>query len=871
LKEKLVLAFKVILLTFIFCTVFLIIAGIGVFVHFSKNLPNISTLSEYRPRIVSTVYDKNNILIGEFFREKRYLVAYSKIPTQVIQAFISSEDDKFFDHKGLDFQGILRAMIINFKAGRVAQGGSTITQQVAKSLLLSPERKISRKIKEAILAFKIEKNLSKEQILYLYLNQIYLGHGAYGVQAASQAYFGKDVSEISLAEAALLAGLPQAPSRWNPFSNPDRAKERQIYVLSRMLNQKYITKDEAEFAANKRLIIKKHVNINLNQAPYFTEFVRRYLNDKYGVDRVLDEGLKVYTTLDINLQKQAQEAIKKGLLELDKRQGYKGVLKTLSTDEAILEERKNTNKQIHNQSAESVYFPEPGYKFKIRSDNFSYDIDDELEKNYKDLWEIPTPIKKGEFYKAVVLEVEDEEAFIKVGVGNIQGLINKENFSWAYPRALSADEYTWSKSINKPSEAFKKGDIVLVSYKEKLIVENEEIFTFFLEQEPEVEASILSLDIDTGYINAMVGGFNYSRSEFNRAYQSKRQAGSTFKPFVYAAALDKNFTASSVILDSPIVFSDEEAESKWKPQNYGERFYGDTLFRDALIHSRNIPSTKILEEIKIPYAIEYIKNLGIKSQMQTDLSLALGSTAVSLWEMLKAYSVFASSGKRVTPIFIKRVIDSEENILEELFKDTNSDYVMGADIINQDFKAIINKPLEENSDFDIEEFKLNLSKDRIIPEETAYIMNYILKDAVQFGTGRAIRSLNRPIAAKTGTTNQFIDAWFIGYTPQIMTGVWVGFDDNSKTLGRGESGAKAAIPIWLEYMKEAVKEIDDIDFTQPKSIKLVKIDNETGKLANQYSKKVSYIPFKQGTEPKETDATKSVEEADEIDFFRKDF
>lgn len=875
MKEKLLLFFKIGILSLVFITVFSILAAMGIFLHFSKNLPKIMTIDEYKPKVVTTVYDDKDKLIGEFYREKRTVVPYSKIPGVVVQAFISSEDNEFFHHKGVDFKGIMRAMLINFRAGRFVQGGSTITQQVAKSLLLSSEKKLSRKIKEAILAFRIEKNLSKEQILFLYLNQIYLGHSAYGIQEAAKAYFNKNVEELSLAEASLLAGLPQAPSKWSPLSNPDKAKERQIYVLGRMVKEGYITRNEAEEAINTRLKIEKNLDFNLKQAPYFTEFVRRYLNEKYGIDRVLDEGLKVYTTIDIDLQKAAQEAIKAGLRSIDRRQGYKGPIGFIENKESFDMEIKKIHKEIYNESRDYVYFPEPGYQFQINTSDFVSNINDDLEKNAKDIWEIPTPLYKDKFYKAVVLNVDDVNEEITVSVGNLEGIITKEYYQWGHLRALSSQDYSWYKVLDKPSDILKKYDLVLVSLQDEIKNDKDKNakvkLIFSLEQEPELESSLLSIDIATGSIKAMVGGYSYVRSEFNRAYQSKRQAGSTFKPLIYAAAIDKGYTPASVIVDSPIVFSEDEADNKWKPQNYSEKFYGDTILRDALIYSRNIPSTKILQDIKIPYAIKYVSNLGIKSAMQEDLSLALGSASVSLWEMVKAFSVFPAGGKRVTPIFIKRVLDEKNNILEEQAPDNVKDFVLGDDVIDEDFKAIVNKPASAPEDFDIENFKNSLEPGTIISKDTAYIMTYLLKEVVQMGTGREASSLGRPIGAKTGTTNDFIDAWFIGFTPQLSTGVWVGFDDNTKTLGKGETGNSAAIPIWLKYMTEAVKGFDPIDFKQVSSVKLLKIDAETGKVASKYSKKVTYLPFKEGTEPKEVEGETKIDNLDETEFFREDF
>ena len=775
-------------------------------------------------------------------------------------------------------------MITNFKTGRFSQGGSTITQQVARSLLLTSEKKISRKVKEAILASKIEAHLSKEEILFLYLNQIYLGHNAYGVQAASHLYFNKNVDQLNLAEAALLAGLPQAPSKWSPYTNPDKAKERQMYVLSRMAEEGYITKDAAEKAANERLKLYKNVDINLENAPYFTEFVRRYLFAKYGADKVLDEGMKVYTTLDSNLQKIAQESIKQGLKALDKKQGFRGPIAHLSNDEAIKKEMLSIHKDVIDSVREYIYFPEQWQEFKIKTKMFS--IETKKDKTKADINEQPTPLDKGKDYKAIVLGVNEKGQEIKITVGNTPGVIKKDGYSWVYPGG----------KLN--SSTLKRGDVVYVSLSRPGF--------FAIEQKPLVEASLLSFNVADGSINAMVGGYDYAASEFNRAYQSKRQAGSTFKPMVYSAALDKGYTPASIIMDSPIVYGgDENADETWKPSNYSEQFYGDTTLRDALIFSRNIPTTKILQDIKPSYVVEYAKRMGIRSKMPDDLSLGLGSTAVSLWEMTKVFGVFATGGKRVIPFFIYKVEDRKGNIVEQYDNNKPFDAVLTYSIDEQkeidekreakeekfpelDEKAAAEKAAADKvaadkivADKAAADSKAAASGKPIaelpppgylIPPQTAYIMNYLLKEAATRGTGAKVgAALGIPVAGKTGTSNSYTDAWFIGYTPSVVTGVWVGFDDNSKSLGSGATGAEVAIPIWLPYMKEAVKNYKAYDFDQPEGIKFMKIDGKTGKVASRFSQKVLNMPFKDGTEPKQVEGEVKVEDADETQFFRENY
>jgi len=855
LKNKFALLIKICFLSLFIILVFVALLGMGIYLHYSKDLPNIITLADYKPKIVSMVYDKNGVKMGEFYRENRQVLPFDSFPKLIVNAFVASEDGKFFEHKGLDFAGILRAMIANMKSGHFSQGGSTITQQVARSLLLTSEKKISRKVKEAILAGRIESHLTKHDILFLYLNQIFLGHNAYGVEAAASLYFNKDIKDVSLAEAALLAGLPQAPSKWSPFSNPDKAKERQIYVLTRMVEDGYITKAQAEKAANERIKLYKRADINLNLAPHFVEFIRKYMVAHYGDDKILDEGLRIYTTLDSTLQKTAQDSVADGLKALDKKQGFRGPIKRLNGDKEIDEAIAAINKEIADSVRDYIYFPEPWQEFKIKNKMFV--IEDKL--NAKDLKKekIPVPLDKGINYKAVVLGINDKAQEIKVSVGYTQGVVKKEGFSWIYKGRLT-------------SGIIRKGDIILVTLIKPGV--------FAIEQEPLVEGALLSYNIVDGSINAMVGGYSFNGSEFNRAYQAKRQAGSTFKPLIYSAAMDKGYTPATIVVDSPIVYEDEAAETTWKPSNYSEEFYGDTTVRDAIVFSRNVPTTKILQDIKVSYAKDYAKRLGIRSAMPDDLSLGLGSTAVSLWEMTKAFSVFASGGKRVIPHFITKIEDRTGVTIEEYDPTKPMDYIGGNDEevkteekdnnnTNNNNEATNKEPEKEGAK------KIDLPPPGfVIPPQTAYIMNYLLKEAATRGTGaKASAALNIPLAGKTGTSNDFCDAWFIGYTPYIITGVWTGYDDESKTLGQGETGAEVSLPVWIQYMKEAVKKTPKTDFSQPDGIKYLKIDGKTGKIASRRSAKVLYMPFKDGTEPTQVEGESNVQDADETQFFRENF
>jgi penicillin-binding protein 1A len=654
----------------------LTVFGVASYFYFTHDLPSIDTLRNYKPSTVTKIFSEDGEIIGEFYYEKREVVSLDRIPNYLVQAFVAGEDARFFQHKGLDYLAIFRALFRNVFSGEIVQGGSTITQQVVKSLLLSPEKRFSRKIREAILAYKIEKNLTKEEILFLYLNQIYLGHGAYGVAAAAESYFGKTVEELNISEAALLAGLPQAPSKNSPYQYPQQAKKRQLYILNRMLEENLISANEAVKATQTPYVIRNKEKPSIEKAPHFVEYIRRYVEEKYGKDALYKEGLQVFCTIDLHFQGMAQEAMEAGLKEIEKREKY------LPADSPL------------------------------------------------------TP-----------------------------------------------------------------------------------------------EGALVCFDLETGYVRAMVGGRDFRKSQFNRVTQARRQTGSAFKPIVYASALDKGFTPASIIVDSPVVF--DLGDKKWKPKNFEGRFSGPTTLRNALTHSVNIVTVKIAQEVGIGYIKDYAKKLGISSPLHNNLSMALGSSSISLYELTKAYSVFANQGNIFKPIFIKKILDRDGNLLEE------------------------NSPLFYSKESPIE--------DQVITPETAFLMTYLLEGVVQHGTGWRARSLGRPAAAKTGTTDQFMDAWFIGYTPELITGVWVGFDEE-RSLGENETGARAASPIWVSFMSKILKGKPVKEFPIPEGIEFMKIDSKTGQVSS--GKEGILECFKEGTEPTQKGSSPL---KTETDFFKFDF
>lgn len=787
--------------------VLFILTGLLTYAYFSQNIPDFKALATYHPRTVTEVFSSDNHKIGEFFEERRLLIKYEEIPKWLIDAFIAAEDKGFWEHRGIDLEGIVRATIKNIKARKVVQGGSTLTQQVAKNLLLSTERRLSRKIKEQILAMKIEREFSKKQILYIYLNQIYLGHGAYGIQAAASSFFNKNIKDLTLAEAALLAGLVQAPSK---LPNIQYAKERQEYVLERMVEDKYITRTQADEALEQEIKILERKDINLEQAPFFTEHVRRYLIKKYGMDKVYREGLKVYTTLNLPMQKAAQKAIEEGIKQIDKRRGYRGPVANHQTNESI----QAALSRIHKEQLAAAQ----GFSFVIPAKNDSKPTTILLTKDEL------TPIRVGDMVNGIVLTFDSNS--VTVSVGNRKGTIPFDSMRWA--RTPNPELSSLETPLIHPGEALRVGDEILV----KITGITDTNLSLELEQEPIVQAALISYD-SIGALVAMVGGYNFEKSEFNRATQALRQPGSAFKPFIYSAAIDKGFTPATIIVDSPIVYDDALRNQKWTPENYEQVFYGDTTLRTALIHSRNVVTIKILQDISIPYVIDYTKKFGITSPLNPDLSLALGSSVVTLEDLTRAYGIFMNQGRKLETHFIKKLVDRDGTILEEHLTE---------DLPNQ-----------------------------AISPQTAFIVTHLLREVVKFGTGRSIRSIGRPAAGKTGTTDNFTDALFVGFTPYLLTGVWTGIDDVS-SLGKGEAGGKAAAPIWLDYMKEATKNYPARDFDTPEGIIFASIDRKTGKLASPDTEDPVNEAFLSGTEPKQLGVGEVPEQAgaeESEEFLRK--
>ena len=743
--------------------ILLITVGLGLFVSiivilwtYSNKLPDYKFLKNYKPPVSSKLYSGGGELVIDFSSEKRIFVPYKSIPKKIIYAFLSAEDKNFFSHPGVDARGIIRAVLRNISNiiyEKRLEGASTITQQVAKNFLLSNEVSLNRKIKEAILAFRIERALSKERILELYLNQIYLGQGAYGIASASLRYFGKPISKLDYAEASLLAALPKAPSKYNPFKNIDLAKRRRDLVIKNLYDNSYIGYKKYKKLLNTKITLKKRKKIYLEDARYYVEDVRKFIVEKYGFDRVYKQGFNIKTPINLDIQTIATQSLRDGLIQYDKRKGWRGPLLN----------KKDTN-------------------------NWNNDLKKyHLEKSIG--WNLAIIKKKNKFF----VEIETDQ--------KIAGKIEYQDVSWT------------KKELDK---LFKVGDIVYVNK----IKDN----IFSLKQLPKANGGIVVMDPFTGRVIAMSGGFSFKRSEFNRATQATRQPGSAFKPFIYALALENNFTPSTLILDAPIVLDQGEDLKKWKPENYGKKFYGPSTLRTGLEKSRNLMTVRIAQELGIKKITTFSKQLKIYENPEELMSISLGSAETTLLKLTTAYCSFINGGKLIEPIFVDRIQDSEGNT-----------------IYNSEKRVC--KKCNEISFLGEEIPKITDNFPQIFSAETAYQVTSILEGAIQRGTGRKLKDLNLDLAGKTGTTDENTDAWFVGFTSNLVVGVYVGFDE-PKSLGRYETGSKTALPIFKAFIKNAVKKKDARPFKVAKNIKMMVIDLITGKKANFGSKKTIIEAFK---------------------------
>ena len=808
------------------------------YLYFTHNLPGIEKLKNYTPPIVTEFYADKNELIMEFAYQRRFVAPLEEIPKTLQNAFIAAEDKNFWRHAGVDKEAIIRAVKQNLTGGSIKSGASTITQQVAKTFLLTPERTFVRKIKEAILATQIERSLNKEQILYLYLNQIYLGSSAYGAQAAAQTYFDKDVKDLTIAECAMIGGLAKAPGKDSPKMNLKRALERRAYVLKRMLEDGCIEQTEYNQASAEEPKLVNRQNLNSRVAEHFVEQVRKYIEKQYGADALYKEGLRVYTTVDLDVTKAAHQAIDAGLRELDKRQGYRGPIKTLTVKGVM---------------------------------DFLKEQTDAMEE----------PLKFGQIVQGVVTRIDSENIYVRLG-NYIRGNVKKEyvgqikidpNPKWWVRIPNSRPEWR-TRNFSPGDLPFQVGDLIWVRledpnlkrrelYAKKFVKTDPELknykeytedmvgqFPLEVEQQPLVQSALMMRENRTGYVRVLVGGSGATESKYNRATQARRQAGSSFKPVIYAAALNKGFTCADVIIDSPLALNIPGTGEVWKPKNYLGGYRGPVTFRDAIVHSRNIPTIKILQQIGLEQAKAYARKLGYTSPLVDNLTLALGSTGVSLEEQVNAYAVFPNRGYSVPGVYIKKIVDRKGKILEEhdspvLLDDPAPKDQPQIQRVSHRVSGAVNV---EGSATDKSGFLVR----RAIDEGTAYIMTTLLQGVVQDGTATVLKKIvGRPdIAGKTGTTNEDVDAWFVGFSPDYACGVWVGFDEEIP-IGEGETGGKAAAPIWGYFMREVLRDKPVKDFPAPQSVEFRKVDPKTG-LMTSAPGAITEV-FKTGSGPAESE------------------
>jgi penicillin-binding protein 1A len=786
----------------------------GAFLYLSPKLPSVDVLRDVRLQTPLRIYSADRQLIGEFGEKRRNPIDYEDVPASFIQAILAAEDDRFFSHHGVDVKGLLRAASQLIATGAIQTGGSTITMQVAKNYFLSQERTFSRKFNEILLALQIERELPKQEILALYLNKIFLGHRAYGVEAAAQVYYGKSIQELSLAQWAMLAGLPKAPSAFNPIVNPERAKVRRDWILGRMHELGYIPESDYQQAKNEAISASYHGAQLDASAPYIAEMVRKEMLQRYGKG-IYTDGYKVYTTVNARLQQTAQQAIVDGLVAYDQRHGYRG--------------------------PEAQFPPDPQRPGT-----------EQTEIWLKALSATPTI---AEMYPAIVIANQGQHLQLMMRAGQLidigwhQGLSDKRSFIDVNRRGPSPQ---LSKDIAEV------GDLVRVKQQPD--------GSWQLTQVPNAQAALVSLDADNGAILSLVGGFDFHQSKFNRITQAARQPGSNFKPFIYTAALESGYSPASIINDAPIVFEDKSLESTWRPTNASGQFFGPTRLRQALFKSRNLVSIRLLQNLGIRNAIDYSARFGFDSkQLPTDLSLALGSHSLKPMEIVSGYSAFANGGYHVKPYLIDHITGIDD---QELYR--ASPVTVCRDCEQQANEPEKPEPLEEISMEEILASNTseaeNPQAERIIEARVAFLIDSMLKDVVKRGTARRARVLNRnDLAGKTGTTNGPTDAWFSGYGGGIATTAWLGFDKN-QVLGRREYGGSAALPIWIDYMKEALKGRQERILEQPQDIVSVKIDPKTGLLARPGQQDAIFEYFRSENVPTEI----AIEQTDLLEVQQED-
>jgi penicillin-binding protein 1A len=775
------------------------LGAIGLFVlvlllwRLNSGLPNYEHLANYTPPVMSRAHAGNGRLIAEYAQERRIFVPIDTAPEHLINAFLAAEDKNFYDHSGIDFVGIMRAVVanmVNVVTGRRLEGASTITQQVAKNFLLSSDVTFERKLKEAVLALRLERTFTKRQLLELYLNEIYLGLGSYGVAAAALNYFDKPLSDLTIAEAAYLAALPKAPNNYHPFRKRARALARRNWVIGRMRDNGYITDDQARSSAAQELVVAdRPASLRRYAAQYFVEEVRREVYGLYGEKQLYGGGLSIRTTLNTDFQQLALKSLREGLQNYDRRRGYRGPVSEMES----------------------------------------------LEAWWEQLTKIAIPTDLAPWRLSVVLTVDDEQKEASIGLRprmtrarrfeeSVElGVLPLKGVKWAREAPSPDNNYKIKgPRIRKVSDVLKVGDVVWVN---ALSAEGQ----YELKQAPEVNGAMVALNPHTGRVQAMVGGYSFSASEFNRATQASRQPGSAFKPFVYAAALDSGFTPASLVLDAPFVMDQGKDQGLWKPENYARRFYGLSTLRLGMEKSRNLMTIRMAQEVGMAKITDYAARFNINTTMPNVLAMSLGAGETTLMRLTSAYAMLVNGGKRIEPRFIDRV---QDRYGENLFKYDQRACIACDDEVYQQ-QAAPDLPDE---------------REQVLSPQTAYQVVSMLEGVVKRGTGRRISTIGKPLAGKTGTTNDSRDAWFVGFSADLVVGVYVGYDDN-RPLGRGESGGVVAGPIFKAFMEEALKTEPTPPFRIPSGVSLVRINAVTGKLARPDDETVILEAFKLGNEP----------------------
>ncbi len=815
---------------------------LATYLYYAPSVPTFENLADYQPKLGARIYSGDHQLVGEFAAERRVLVTHAQVPPLLFKAFMAAEDKRFYDHWGVDVIGIVTALIDKLRhPGQKLRGASTITQQVAKSLLATQEsyeeataRKLARKIREAILAWRLERALSKDDILTIYVNQIFLGHKAYGVQAAAEHYFRKNVWELSLAEVATLAGLPQRPSDYSPFSAPEAAYERRAYVLRRMLEEGFISKEERDAAMSVELKVYPRDELYLEIAPFYTEQVRREIIERYGETALLEDGLQVYTALNIEMQAFARQAIAQGLRELDRRQGFRGPLAHLKDDKlrALFRDKYRATLGL---AAGAELVPQ-----------------------------------EGSAYLAVVTGFDPKGLTVTLDVAGKEGLLPLAGMRWA--RRPDPTERVDLHYLTDVRQALKKGDVVSVQAATKQVLARDthgweaaasipkEGDLYALEQEPIAQGALLSVDPRSGYAVAQVGGYDFEESTYNRAVQACREPGSAFKPIVYSAAIDKlDYTASTPIDDKPIIFDDPDNAMRWKPDNAGLEFQGKIPMRTCVKDSINTPAIRVAEAVGIEDVIKNARRLGITTPLKRELGTALGSSCTTLLDLLQIYVTINQYGERRDTLFVRRVVDRYGNVLE----DNSAPWDPTLDFVSRLDRAYA---------------RLVTPKRQALDPQTAFLMLSLLRDVVEDGTGVAASRIGQIAAGKTGTTDDSFDAWFMGFTKNMVTGVWVGHDKKERPLGVNEQGGRTALPIWVSYMMRAltdysekqVKKKPQGDFSPPPGVVRVSIDPDTGKIARPGSARSVPAYYRTGTEPTEVAPDRSMFNPDEQNPFQID-